>query len=124
MENTKFFIEQNMRGFGFTQSLANPDKWYALGIMVEAYVIPVENSDDVDVVVRMDNTKLIKRRYHGKMTLAQAYGTMRGQVVEMLARYTHNLCSLMNVDATDPDFIQSIQLVNHLEELYKQSEEE
>lgn len=70
------------------------------------------------------NTKLIKRRYHGKMTLAQVYGTMRGQVVEMLARYTHNLCSLMNVDATDPDFIQSIQLVNHLEELYKQSEEE
>lgn len=124
MENTKFFIEQNMRGFGFTQSLANPDKWYALGITVEAYVIPVENSDDVDVVVRMDNTKLIKRRYHGKMTLAQVYGTMRGQVVEMLARYTHNLCSLMNVDATDPDFIQSIQLVNHLEELYKQSEEE
>lgn len=124
MENTKFFVEKSLGNFNFTQSLANPDKWYALGITVEAFVIPVENTDNVDVVVRMDNTKLIKRRYHGKMTLAQVYGTMRGQVVEMLARYTHNLCSLMNVDATDPDFIQSIQLVNHLEELYKQSEEE
>mgnify|MGYP001773823220 CR=1 FL=1 len=107
MENTKFFIEKSLGGFNFTQSLANPDKWYALGIAVEALVFPVENTDDVDVVMRMFNTKLIKCRYPGDMTSDQVHDTMKKQVAEMLTRYTHNLYSLMNVDITDPDTIQS-----------------
>lgn len=106
MENTKFFVEQNLRGFHFTQSLANPDKWYALGITVEAYVIPVENTDNVDVVMRMFDTRLVKHRYPSDMTSDQVHDAMKKQVAEMLTRYTYNLCSLMGVDATDLDINQ------------------
>ncbi len=107
MENTKFFVEKSLGDFNFTQSLANPNKWYALGITVEAYVIPVENTDNVDVVMRMFDTRLVKHRYPSDMTSDQVHDAMKKQVAEMITRYTHNLCSLMNVDVTDLDIIQS-----------------